>query len=148
MILFSWPCACVFVLCEHMALVLVFCVPCALMSIVLTPPILFPDYRLICPTCVYLVALLICSLYYLLAFAVLCQFVIEFFLFLPCLVLPCQALLPAVLFFPYGVVLVCFVYFLLTIKSPSLCSNESSPHSSTWQNYNFKTKVIKLTAII
>ncbi len=27
-----------------------FCVPCALMSIVLTPPILFPDYWLICPT--------------------------------------------------------------------------------------------------
>ncbi len=47
----SWPCACVFVLCEHMASVLVFCVPCALMSIVLTPPILLPDYWLICPTC-------------------------------------------------------------------------------------------------
>ncbi len=31
--------------------VLVFCVPCALMSIVLTPPILLPDYWLICPTC-------------------------------------------------------------------------------------------------
>ncbi len=30
--LFCWPCACVFVLCEHMAFVLVFCVPCALMS--------------------------------------------------------------------------------------------------------------------
>ncbi len=50
--LFCWPCACVFVLCEHMAFVLVFCVPCALMSIVLTPPILLPDYWLICPTCV------------------------------------------------------------------------------------------------
>ncbi len=36
----------------HMAFVLVFCVPCALMLIVLTPPILFPDYCLICPTCV------------------------------------------------------------------------------------------------
>ncbi len=46
-----WPCACVIVLCEHMAFVLVFCVPCALMSIVLTPPILLPDYCLICPTC-------------------------------------------------------------------------------------------------
>ncbi len=46
-----WPCACVFVLCEHMAFVLDFCVPCALMSIVLTPPILLPDYCLICPTC-------------------------------------------------------------------------------------------------
>ncbi len=30
--LFCWPCACVFVLCEHMAFVLVFCVPCALMQ--------------------------------------------------------------------------------------------------------------------
>ncbi len=29
-----------------------FCVPCALRSIVLTPPVLFPDYWLICPTCV------------------------------------------------------------------------------------------------
>ncbi len=34
--LFCWPCACV--LCEHMAFVFVFCVPCALMSIILTPP--------------------------------------------------------------------------------------------------------------
>ncbi len=41
----------VFVLFEHMAFVLVFCVLCALMSIVLTPPILFTDYWLICPTC-------------------------------------------------------------------------------------------------
>ncbi len=49
--LFCWPCACVFVLCEHMAFVLVFCVPCALILIVLTPLILFPDYWLICPTC-------------------------------------------------------------------------------------------------
>ncbi len=49
--LFCWPCACVFVLCEHMAFVLVFCVPCTLMLIVLTPPILFPDYWFICPTC-------------------------------------------------------------------------------------------------
>jgi len=46
-----WPCACVFVLCEHVASVLVLlCAMCSL-SIVLTPPILFPDYWLICPTC-------------------------------------------------------------------------------------------------
>ncbi len=32
-----WPCACVFVLCEHVASVLVFCVSCALMSICLDP---------------------------------------------------------------------------------------------------------------
>ncbi len=42
---------CVFVLCEHVTSVLVFCVPRGLMSIVLTPPILFPDNWLICPTC-------------------------------------------------------------------------------------------------
>ncbi len=47
--LFCCPCACVFVLCEHMAFLLVFCVPCALMSIVLTPTILLPDYWLIAP---------------------------------------------------------------------------------------------------
>ncbi len=41
----------VFVLFEHMAFVLVLCVLCALMSIVLSPPILFTDYWLICPTC-------------------------------------------------------------------------------------------------
>ncbi len=45
------PCACVFVLCEHMAFVIV-SVCYVLMSIVLTPPILFPDYWFICPTCV------------------------------------------------------------------------------------------------
>ncbi len=91
--LFCWPCACGFVLCEHMAFVLVFCVPCALMSIVLTPPILLPDYWLICPTCVFLVTLLICSLYNLLVFAVLCQFVIACILSCPvCLVLSCPAL--------------------------------------------------------
>ncbi len=39
------------VLREHMAFILVFSVPCALMSIVLAPPILSPDYWLICPTC-------------------------------------------------------------------------------------------------
>ncbi len=47
--LFRWPCACVFVLCEHMAFVLVFCVPW-----------LSCDYWLICPTCFFLVTLLIC----------------------------------------------------------------------------------------
>ncbi len=46
-----WPCACVSVLCEHVASVLVFCVPRALMSIFLTPPILLPVYWLIFPSC-------------------------------------------------------------------------------------------------
>ncbi len=32
-----WPCACVFVLCEHIVFFLVFCVPCALMSICFDP---------------------------------------------------------------------------------------------------------------
>ncbi len=104
--LFCWPCACGFVLCEHMAFVLVFCVPCALMSIVLTPPILLPDYWLICPTCVFLVTVLICSLYNFLVFAVLCQFVIA-------CILPCQACQLSC-FFPHGVVFVaCFVLFLI-----------------------------------
>ncbi len=130
--LFCWPCACVFVLCEHMAFVLVFCVPCALMSIVLTPPILLPDYWLICPTCVYLVTLLICTLYNLLVFAVPCQFVIDVTLDVSCScpALSCQAL-PAVLFFPYGVVFVVLFYFIDTINSPLLCSTESSPHPFT-----------------
>ncbi len=39
-----WPCACVFVLCEHVVSVLFFCVPCALMSYVLNPSILLPVY--------------------------------------------------------------------------------------------------------
>lgn len=38
-------------LCEHMACLVWFYVPCALMSIVLTPPILLPVYWLIYPTC-------------------------------------------------------------------------------------------------
>ncbi len=125
--LFCWPCACV--LCEHMAFSVCHC---ALMSIVLTPPILLPDYWLICPTCVYLVTLLICFLYNLLVFAVLCQFVIACILSCPvCLIVPCHALpsLPAVLFFPYGVVFVaCFVLFLINnAHSPALLSPRLIP---------------------
>ncbi len=70
----------VFLFSEHMAFVLVFRVPCAVMSVVLTPPILLPDYWLICLTRVSLVTFLICSLYNLLVFAVLCQFIIAFVL--------------------------------------------------------------------
>ncbi len=114
--LFCWPCACVFVLCEHMAFVLVFCAPCALMSIVLTPPILLPDYWLICPTCVFLITLLIFSLYNLLVFAVPCQFVIACILSCPvCLVVPCPALpsLPSLcLVFPLRGSFCCIVCFL------------------------------------
>ncbi len=76
---------------QFVAFVLVFCVPCALMSIVLTPPILLPDYWFICPTCVYLVTLLICSLYNL-VFAVLGPVRRRCYPALPCPVLPSQAL--------------------------------------------------------
>ncbi len=108
----------VFLFCVSIILVsfiLVFCVPCALMLIVLTPPILLPDYWLICPTCVYLVTLLICSLYNLLVFAVLCPFVIDVTMPRPA----CQAWLPAVLFFPLRGSFVCFIYFN-THKKPIL----------------------------
>ncbi len=44
-----WPCACVSVLCEHVASVLVFCVPCALMSICLDPTHLVTCSQ---PTCI------------------------------------------------------------------------------------------------
>ncbi len=73
------PCACVFVLYGHVAFVLVFSVPCALMSIVLTPPILLPDYWLFFPHLCFPRYLLICSLYNLLVFAALCQFAVKCF---------------------------------------------------------------------
>ncbi len=126
-----WPCACVFVLCEHVASVLVFCVPCALMSICLDPAYLVTCLLINFPQLLSLVTLLICSLYNLLVFAVLCGFVaICWFVgvcLLPCPALPCPALpcpalpcpalpCPASLFVPYSVVFVCFV--LLLIKSP------------------------------
>ncbi len=94
-----------------------------------------------------LVTLLICSLYNLLVFAVLCQFVIKCFPLLSCLVLsclvvscrvvscralPCQAL-PAVLFFPYGVVFVAvfFFFFLNKAHSPAQLSLRLIPSSPT-----------------
>ncbi len=103
-----------------MAFVLVFCVPFALMSIVLTPPILFPDYWSICSTS-SLVTLLICSLYNLLVFAVLCQFVIACILSCPvCLVLSCLAKPARCHVFPlWGSFSCCFYLFLLLNKSPS-----------------------------
>ncbi len=70
-----WPCACVFVLCEHMASVLVFCVPRALMSICLDPTHLVTCLLINFPQLFSLVTLLICSLYNLLVFAVPCGFV-------------------------------------------------------------------------
>ncbi len=57
-----WPCACVFVLCEHVASVLVFCVPRALMSICLDPTHLITCLLIHFPQLFSLVTLLICSL--------------------------------------------------------------------------------------
>ncbi len=139
--LFCWPCACVFVLCEHMAFVLVFCVPCALMSIVLTPPILLPDYWLICPTCVYLITLLICSLYNLLVFAVPCQFVIYVTVessLLPCLALSCPAkpyLVANRVFPPRGSFgcLFCFIFNQIKAHSPAPLSPRLIPSPQPWQ---------------
>ncbi len=70
-----WPCACVSVLCEHVASVLVFCVPRALMSICLDPTHLVTCLLINFPQLFSLVTLLICSLYNLLVFAVPCGFV-------------------------------------------------------------------------
>ncbi len=69
-----WPCACV--LCEHVTSVLVFCVPCALMSICLDPTHLVTCLLIHFPQLLSLRTLLVCFLYNLLVFAVLCQFVI------------------------------------------------------------------------
>ncbi len=69
-----WPCACVSVLCEHVASVLVFCVPRALMSICLDPTHLVTCLLINFPQLFSLVTL-ICSLYNLLVFAVPCGFV-------------------------------------------------------------------------
>ncbi len=111
-----WPCACVSVLCEHVASVLVFCVPCALISICLDPTHLVTCLLIIFPQLLSLVTLLICSLYNLLVFAVPCGFVaICRFIVLcpvhPCPVQPVQSSQSASLFFPYGEVLDCLFYF-------------------------------------
>ncbi len=71
-----WPYACVSVLCEHVASVLVFCVPCALMSIYLDPTHCVTCLLINFPQLLSLVTLIICSLYNRLVFAVPCWFVI------------------------------------------------------------------------
>ncbi len=83
-----WPCACNFVLCEHMAFVLVFSVSCALIHLVTWLLVNLPHLS-------SFVTLLICSLYNLLVFAVLRQFGIVspwMYSALPCPALPCPAL--------------------------------------------------------
>ncbi len=103
-----WLCACVFVLCEHVASVLVFCVPCALMSICLGPTHLVTCLLINFPQLLCLVTLLISSLFNLLVFAVPCGFVAICWVIVR--LVPCLVLL-ASLFFPYGVVFVCFSYY-------------------------------------
>ncbi len=92
----------VFVLCEHLASVLVFCVPCALMSICLDPTHLVTCLLINFPQLLSLVTLLICSLYNLLVFAVPCWFVVVWCM--PCVVscpaLPCPTLSNLVLSCP------------------------------------------------
>ncbi len=114
--LFCWPCACVFVLCEHMAFVLVFCVPCALMLIVLTPPILFSDYWLICPTRLSSLPSSFAPFIISFVFAVLCQFVIA--CALPCPALSCLALpaLSCPVFPLWDSFCCCFLFYFLLIK--------------------------------
>ncbi len=83
-----WPCDCVFILCEHMAFVLVFSVSCDLIHLVTWLLFNLPHLS-------SFVTLLICSLYNLLVFAVLCQFGIVspwMYSALPCPALPCPAL--------------------------------------------------------
>jgi len=116
-----WPCACVFFLCEHMAFVLSTSFLCVMSYHVncLDPPIVLPDYWLICPTCVSLVTLLICSLYNLLVFAVLCQFIIYVTVecVLSCPVLSCPVLSCPVLSCP---VLSCPVLSCPVLSCPVL----------------------------
>ncbi len=76
-----WPCACVSVLCEYVASVLVFCVPCALMSICLDPTHLVTCLLINFPQLLSLITLIICSL---------CGFVtIYWVVYVLCPVLPC-----------------------------------------------------------
>ncbi len=109
-----WPCACVFVLCEHVASVLVFCVPCALMSICLDPAYLVTCLLIHFPQLLSLVtssfAPFIISLCLQFCVGLLPYVGSSAYVFCPAL--PC----PASLFVPYSVVFVCFV--LLLIKSP------------------------------
>ncbi len=85
----------------------------------LDPPFVLPDYWLISPTCVSLVTLLICSLYNLLVFAVLCQFVIYVTIecVLSCPVLSCPVLSCPVLSCP---VLSCPVLSCPVLSCPVL----------------------------
>ncbi len=102
----------------------IFCLPCALLSIVLTPPIFFPDYWLICPTCVSSLpssfAPFIISLCLQSCASSSSNVICAWFPVLPSLVLPCQSV------FPYGVV---FVY-LIFVFNKTLFLQQLSPPSN------------------
>ncbi len=102
------------VLCEHVASVLVFCVPCALMSICLDPTHLVTCLLINFPQLLSLVTLLICSLYNLRVGSV--PYVGSSYV-LSCPALSCPALscLP-VCFSPTGLFL--FVLFIIVNKKP------------------------------
>ncbi len=84
----------------------------------------------------YLITLLICSLYNLLVFAVPCQFVIDVTLDVSCScscpALPCPVLssLASCPVFPLRGSFCCFVLFYCWIKNPFSCTTESSLHPS------------------
>ncbi len=106
-----------------MASVLVFCVPCALMSICLDPTHLVTCLLINFPQLLSLVTLLICSLYNLLVFVVLFWFVAICWVvvrLVSCLVQPC----PACHFvFPLWGCFWLFRLLLLLIKSPFTSCN-------------------------
>ncbi len=144
-----WPCACVSVLCEYVASVLVFCVSGALMSICLDPTHLVTRLLINFPQLLSLITLIICSLYNL-VFAVPCGFVtICWVVYVLCPVQsspvqsspvqsspvqsspvqssPVQSSpVQSSQLFPYGVVFVClfvcFVLFIVVIKSTRFTS--------------------------
>ncbi len=127
-----WPCACLFVLCEHVASVLVFCVPCDLTSICLDPTHLVTCLLINFPQLLSLVTLLICSLYNLLVFAVPCGFVAIcwFVVYVFC---PALSILP-VCFSPTGL----FLFVLLFINKKPVFLLQLGPRPlpfpQTWQN--------------
>ncbi len=126
-----------------------FCVPCAVMSIVLTPPILYPDYWLNCPTCVsllpssfapFIISLclqscvrsssnVVCAWCPVLSCPVLSCPVLSCPVLscpvLSCPVLPCPAL-SCQSVFPYGVVFVCLFHFIF---NKALFLQQLSPRS-------------------
>ncbi len=103
--LFCWPCACVFV--------------CHVLSIVLSPPILLPDYWLICPTC--LSSLPSSFTPFIISLCLQSCASSSSTLVVPCPAKLWQTWLPADLFFPYAVVLIVLLNFL-QIKTHSLAS--------------------------